>query len=121
MRPLAGKLAALALSAGLLGVQKPANVSVQFEPAQIVSAAEAFYPPTSIASGTVVLRLTVGESGQVEDVRVVRDIPSLTQEAVRSAMKWKFRPAALDGRPIRTGVVAAFTFVNPTLIPNIKS
>jgi periplasmic protein TonB len=107
--------AVLVLSAGLLWAQKPASASANFEPAEILSAAEAVYPQNSIAAGTVVLQLTIGRSGQVEETKVIHDIPSLTPEAIRSAMKWKFRPAALNGEAVSTKVIAAFTFVRPVL------
>lgn len=120
MQRVFGRLALLAFSISLLAFQKPEDMSKDFKPAEIVSAADAAYPPSSIASGTVVLKLIIGPSGQVEDTRVIRDIPSLTQEAKRSAKQWKFRPATLNGKPIRTQVVAAFTFVNPVLTPTAK-
>jgi len=117
MQRVLGGLAVVVLSAGRLWAQKPENVSTNFNPAEILSAAEAIYPPNSIAAGTVVLQLTIGRSGQLEETKVIRDIPSLTQEAVRSAKKWKFRPAALDGKPVSTKVIAAFSFVRPVLVP----
>jgi TonB family protein len=120
LQRLAAAAAVLVCAANLAWSGPQAGDTAQFQPAEIAYAADATYPPTSIASGTVVLELSVSPSGQVENVRVVRDIPSLTQEAVRSAKKWKFRPATLDGKPVATKTVVAFTFVNPTLVPNVR-
>ncbi|MGH9431405.1 MAG: energy transducer TonB [Terriglobia bacterium] len=74
---------------------------------------EAEYPPTSVAYGTVVLQVTVGKLGSIDDVKVIHDIPSLTQEAERTVRKWKFRPATFDGKPVASLMVASFTFSRP--------
>ena len=66
-----------------------------------------------MAFGTVVLQVTVGTDGQIEDVAVLKDIPALTTEAVRCVKKWQFRAATLGGKPVRTTVPVAFTFNNP--------
>ena len=69
--------------------------------AEVVSGVEAPYPPNSVAAGTVVFEVTVGASGTIEEIRRIRDVPSLTEAAERSLKQWKFRPAKLNGRPIR--------------------
>lgn len=81
-----------------------------FDVAQVISTVGPVYPVNSIAQGTVVLEVTIGSSGRVEQVRVIRDIPSLTSEAVKAVRGWSFRPARLDGRPVRTAIPVAFTF-----------
>ncbi len=81
-----------------------------FEAAQVISAVGPVYPVNSVAQGTVVLEVTVGPSGRVEQVKVIRDIPSLTSEAVKAVRGWSFRPARLEGRPVRTAIPVAFTF-----------
>ena len=84
-----------------------------FEAAELVSAADdPRYPFHSIAIGTVVLEITVDEKGTVENVRALREIPSLTETAVESVRKWRFKPATLEGKPIRSRTVGAVTF-NP--------
>lgn len=110
---------ALALAAGVTLAQKTAAEKKlpRFDPAQVVASADAVYPIHSIAFGTVVLQVTVNTAGDAEDVRVVRGIPSLTEEALRSIKKWKFTPAKLDGRPVRSTVQVAFVFSRPLLQP----
>ena len=81
--------------------------------AELVFAADDLrYPFHSIATGTVVLEITVDEKGTVENVRALREIPSLTEPAVESVRKWHFKPATLEGKPIRSLTVGAITF-NP--------
>ena len=87
-----------------------------FESADLVSAKDIPYPVKSIAIGTVVLEATVSDSGNVEDVRPIREIPSLTDVAIASIKGWHFKPASLDGRPIRSRTAVAVTF-NPAAAP----
>lgn len=63
-------------------------------------------------SGTVHLRITVGEDGKPSDVVVERSSRSraLDQAAVRAARKWKFRPAQRDGRPVEGTLAVPITF-----------
>jgi len=64
-----------------------------------------------------VLHVRPSKSGEIENVKVVRDIPSLTVEAKRAVMRWKVKPATLDGRLEKSAVPVAFTFVHPSLLP----
>jgi TonB family protein len=91
--------------------------SPQLEPVEVVSAEPASYPPNTVASGTVILEVTVSAAGEIEHIRVVRDIPPLTQAAERALRQWKFRPAKLNGTPVRATMTAAFSFVPPVLNP----
>jgi protein TonB len=51
--------------------------------------------------GVVELDLAVDSSGRVVRVDVVRALPfGLTEEAERAVRQWRFRPAAIDGRPV---------------------
>ena len=111
---------ALAFAAGLALAQKPASKAERkeppkFDPAQVAVAAEADYPIKSIAEGTVVLEVTVNAAGDTEEVKVIRSIPSLTEEALRSIKKWKFTAAKLDGKPVRSTVQVAFVFTRPVI------
>jgi TonB family protein len=111
-------LAALALGAGLLLAQdaKKEEKLPQFAPPEIAETVEPLYPPNSRAWGTVVFEVTIGEDGSMENVKVIRSIPSLTEPAERALRKWKFRPGTLDDRPVRTKMGVAFTFGTPLLM-----
>ena len=51
--------------------------------------------------GSVLLRVLVGEDGNVKGVRVVRGLPDgLTEEATTEARQIKFKPAMKDGKPV---------------------
>jgi len=117
MKPLTRILAILLVAAPLAFAQRPEATPPKFEPVQVVTTAPAPYPPTSIAEGTVVFELTIAPDGGVEAVKVLRGVPSLTEAAQRSVRQWTFRPATLDGKPVRATVIAAFTFTRPEVLP----
>jgi TonB family protein len=116
MRRLISLIAALLLAGGLALAQKE-KAEPSFEPAQVVSTAPAPYPHTSIAEGTVVLEATIGATGSIEAVKVVRGVASLTEVAEHSLRQWRFSPATLDGKPLRATIVVAFTFTRPVVLP----
>jgi TonB family protein len=120
MRPVLTWIGILGLSVGLGTIQgKKKPQSPRFDPPAVISTVEAIYPLQSVASGTVVLEVTLDNAGKITDVRVVRGIPSLTESAERSIRQWKFRPAQLDGEPVHSKVTAAFSFVPPNVGPRI--
>ena len=94
---------------------KGAENSSRFVPAQVISTAEALYPPNVVNPGTVVLEVTVEVSGEIESVKVVRDAPGFTRAAQTAIHKWKFRPARLDGQPVRSTIPVAFSFGQPLI------
>ncbi len=84
----------------------------EFQPAKAVCINDITIPPTSVASGTVVLDVTISKEGEVRDIQVRRDIPSETEEALHRVRKWKFEPATLNGRAVASRTTIAVTF-NP--------
>ena len=62
-------------------------------------------------SGTAVLAIVVGKTGQVRNVRIVRPLGmGLDQKAVEAVSTWQFRPATKDGEPIDFEVHAEVDF-----------
>ena len=120
MRPVLISICFLATLAGLGAVQeKKKPESPRFDPPTVISAAEAIYPLTSVASGTVVLEVALDDAGTITSVRVVRGIPSLTESAKRSIRQWKFQPAHVNGNPVYSKMAVAFSFVPPNVGPRI--
>lgn len=123
MKRIFSLAAGLALAAALVAAQGNPRVRNQraegpvFVPAQVIASLDAPYPHTSIAEGTVVFEVTVGADGQIEDVRAVRAIASLTEAGERSLRGWRFRAATLDGKAVRSTVVVAFSFTRPVITP----
>ena len=58
------------------------------------------------ASGTVVVRIVVDESGRVSEAVAELGHPLLQQAAVSAVRQWRFTPTLLSGQPVRvTGTV----------------
>lgn len=82
----------------------------QFTPPQITLASFAKYPAASTAQGTVVLDVTIGRGGQPKQIRVINDVPTLTQQATSAIKTWRFNAATLKGQPVAAQIIIAFVF-----------
>jgi protein TonB len=61
------------------------------------------YPPVARAAhveGTVILQATIGPSGEVQAVTVLRSIPLLDAAAIEAVRQWEFTPTLLNGVPV---------------------
>src|SRR3989442_10538179 len=74
-------------------------------PAGIVSVGYAEYPVNSVASGAVVVQVTVDDSGKIERVKVIRKMAGFTGFALRAVKQWRFltrhhssKPGGVTGR-----------------------
>ena len=62
--------------------------------------------------GIVVLKVVLGKSGQVENIRVVSGLPyGLTEQAIAAARKLKFTPAKKDGKLVSMWMQLEFNFI----------
>ncbi|HJT30063.1 MAG TPA: energy transducer TonB [Pyrinomonadaceae bacterium] len=62
-------------------------------------------------SGQVVLRVMFGETGQVDNISVVRGLPfGLTERAIAAARLIEFEPAELDGKKVSYPLVVVYNF-----------
>jgi hypothetical protein len=84
-----------------------------FVPANISTASFPSYPVTSVAMGTVIFDVLIGSSGQIKNVRVLKDVPSLTAPAQQNLHSWTFTPASYQGNPIPSRLIVAFVFQGP--------
>ena len=72
---------------------------------------EPSYPPLAKAArvtGTVVIEITIDESGNVESARPVSGHPLLKDAATSAAKGWKFKPTLLSGTAVK--VIGTITF-----------
>jgi len=72
-------------------------------------------------TATVALEATVNKAGKASSSKVLRDIPPFTAMAIRAVEDWRFIPAALDGKPLESQVVLAFSFRIPVNDPQFVS
>jgi hypothetical protein len=65
--------------------------------------------------GVVILDLELNEDGLIHQMRVVNDVPATTELARQVVKQWNFVPAVKDGRPVRSTVIVAISFVTPVV------
>jgi TonB family protein len=112
MKRALAALGALLVLVALAAAQSSGN---GYQPAQVISAKEAVYPPNAIGPGTVVLLVTVNAQGEIAAVKVAEGAAGFTSSALQAIKEWKFKPATLDGEPISTVIPVAFSFSQPSV------
>lgn len=78
-----------------------------------ISKPQPSYPPiarAARAAGTVVVSVTVDESGKVIAAHAVSGNPLLTQAAVQASYGWRFSPTLLSGQPVKVSGTISFIF-----------
>jgi hypothetical protein len=93
----------------------PGPEDSDFNPPQITTGQFAMYPVNSIAFGTVILDVRIDKSGRVANVHVIRGVPSLTPQSVKSVKSWEFRAATYKDQPVSSHMVVAFVFPSPAI------
>lgn len=83
---------------------KPAPVRIggQIKAPALISRIDPVYPVLAQAAqleGIVILEATVGETGRVESVKVLRSVGLLDAAAVEAVKQWRYSPLRLNDRP----------------------
>ena len=65
------------------------------------------------ASGPVNVHITISEIGRVIEAKAASGHPLLRDAAVTAARQWVFKPAILNGVPVKTETVLVFVFTVP--------
>jgi TonB family protein len=89
------------------------RIQQAFQPAEITWAAFPEYSVTAFVPGTVILEVTVSDTGEPADAKVVRDWPPFAPLALDAVKNWRFMPAAWNGKAIASKVVLVFVFRTP--------
>ncbi|MCY3845008.1 MAG: energy transducer TonB [Acidobacteria bacterium] len=69
------------------------------------------------AQGVVILEATIGPTGEVVDIEVLRSVPELDEAAVTAVRQWRYEPTLVDG--VAVPVLMTVT-VNFTLMPRSR-
>jgi len=80
--------------------------------ASAINRVEAVYPPLALSarvSGTVMVEVIVDESGNVTSARALAGHALLKDAAVEAARGWTFKPALVQGKPVK--VVGSLRFI----------
>ncbi|MDH4197147.1 MAG: energy transducer TonB [Candidatus Aminicenantes bacterium] len=74
----------------------------KIKPPRLVKAVDPVYPEEAKKkgiSGVVILEARASETGDIEDVIILRSIPGLDDAAVAAVKQWKYEPMVVDGTP----------------------
>jgi len=81
------------------------RVGDDIAPPRVIKRVEPEYPKEARknrATGVVVLEAVIDESGRVESVKALEDLPfGLTEAALDAVRQWEFEPATLGGKPVK--------------------
>ena len=61
-------------------------------------------------TGRVLLHVLVGKDGKVRDVKVIKGVTGLSDEAVKAVKKWVFKPALANNKPVAVWVEVPMDF-----------
>jgi TonB family protein len=84
-----------------------------YVPVGVLSFAYPEYPVNSVASGSVVVQLTVDSSGEVKGVDFLHRMEGFNSFVSEALKKWRFQAATFNGKPITSKTVIAFAFQPP--------
>ena len=111
---LLGALAARAQNAPLQPPGEPYRVGGGISAPQKLSGAAPVYTDLarrSRVTGTVIVEAIIDEQGNVTNVRVLKGLPmGLDKAAVDAVQRWRFKPAMLEGRPVKVYYVLTVNF-----------
>jgi hypothetical protein len=90
--------------------QSEEAIQAEFQPAEVLLAAFPLptYPATTVLAGATALEVPLSEKGEAGEIKVLRDLPPLTEAAKAVVKKWRFMPAAFNGRPVPSKIVLVF-------------
>ena len=81
----------------------PVRVGGSIQSSKLIRRVEPVYPDLAKRArvqGVVLLQVTVDETGNVTDLKIIRGHPLLNQAAVDAVRQWKYSPTLLNGEPV---------------------
>jgi len=81
----------------------PVPVSALVTPPVKIRDVSPVYPETARLArveGIVIIEAVIGVGGDVQETKVLRSMPLLTEAAVAAVRQWKYTPTRLGGRPV---------------------
>ena len=99
---------------GIPGGEEPMRVGGEVKEPVEISRVKPQYPEAARKArmqGVVILEAIITKDGSVSDVRVLRGInPLLDNAAMRAVQQWKYKPATFNGRPVPVYLTVTVTF-----------
>jgi len=96
------------------GEEVPMRITAEVKQPELVKKVEPPYPEVARRSkieGVVVLEAVITKTGTVEEVKVLRSLhPVMDQAAVNAVKQWKYKPAILNGKPVKVYFTVTVNF-----------
>jgi TonB family protein len=111
---VAGQFRAPSLYGGTTLGELPRRVSApSLEGLLPVATIEPPHAFSAVSAGVVLVEAEVDSGGAVTQAKLLRAAPPYDTLALEAARQWKFRPAQVDGRPVKTFAYLVFGFPVP--------
>jgi protein TonB len=78
----------------------PVRLGPTIEPPKKIKDVKPVYPQVALsdhARGTVVLEVTIGTDGRVQDAKVIHSVPLFDQAAIEAVRQWEYEKTQLNG------------------------
>ena len=93
---------------------EPMRITAAVQQPQLIKKVEPPYPELARRSkiqGVVILEAVITKEGNVEEVKVLRSLhPMMDQAAVNAVKQWKYKPAMLNGKPVKVYFTVTVNF-----------
>jgi len=94
--------------------KEPIRVGGNVQSSKLITRVEPKYPELAKRAriqGIVLLQVTVGETGDVTEIKVIRGHPLLNDGAVSAVRQWKYSPTLLNGEPVPVIATVTVNFI----------
>lgn len=88
----------------------PAKHAQHFTPPDVLTVSDIPYPATTVAAGVVTLAVNLDGTGQITNVQTLRDIPTVTDQAMLALQNWTYAPASLNGKHVPSTLIVNIVF-----------
>jgi periplasmic protein TonB len=93
---------------------EPMRITAEVKQPQLINKVEPPYPELARRAkiqGVVVLEAVITKEGNVEEVKVLRSLhPVMDQAAINAVKKWKYKPAMFNGNPVKVYFTVTVNF-----------
>lgn len=91
----------------------PLRVGATFGPPRKIKDVKPLYPQIAVfhqARGTVVIEITIGTDGKVQEARIVHSVPQLDQAALEAVRQWEYEPTRVNGVVVALAMTVVVNF-----------
>ena len=92
----------------------PPESDHDYVPPGVVAVDYPDYPVNAIGWGSVIIQVMLNDAGEIDSTQVLRTQEPFTKFGLETLKRWRFRPATLHGKPIKSSLAIAFIFQTPS-------